>query len=800
MSAVEMGGTKMSCMKWVGIMAAAGVFALGGGGAVCAKTVLQEDFRSAPTGGRDGQIVKSGGKFLWKGAGGNSTVERGGYRIYDIQGLNPAAGTVEMDITRAGSQESETLFSFGDQQGHQLLGLNIRWESPAHDGGTYGPMIVTSGMNAIFLQKALGDFGVPYRYNGLFLKRGVSKGQTFHFAFSWGPAGPKVFIDGKQLDAETDNEAELAAAVAKTRKFLIGGRISGPQRKDVWDTPSSLISNVQVHDVQLRVADLATPFTTGVAIDSVSHDAFKVAGFSGKLIAGNTVTVGVNGTPGAAASFDIAQYPDNSGTVALDWRGWGVYLEEKSSFESGEVDLSDVVRYNVYSSLKPFPAITAEMAPVATLEVGEQTYKVEGLEPDIPYYLAVVAEMRDGSFEKVIWPVAGLPAAEVGPGVYQGGFTATYADRIPRGVVVARLSRGEDVVTLASENLVVVDPALTVTVTSSEDVLKADEKSKALISVKVTDANGNAVQGRKIRFLLATTSQYTGVVGGGAFGEQVGGAMQESTWGETDFFGNLTATYVAGFAAKTAIIVARDMSSNSTGAAYIKTYIQASAQIELLPVDTSAAMAQGYQITVTSSDDWLTADGKSQARITAKVTLGGEPVKGHAVSFSLSSNNGSIRTVSGTTGADGVARAVYTAGKKIGLVLVTATDTTVDISGSVQIELRSDAPAKIAIKIDPEKIPADGRSRADITVTVTDINDNPNDNVEVEYAVTGGSGQIRDDKGMTNRRGESTNVFSAGRTAGTATISITVQSTVPTAEELVAARGMALAVPHYSFR
>ena len=51
-----------------------------------------------------------------------------------------------------------------------------------------------------------------------------------------------------------------------------------------------------------------------------------------------------------------------------------------------------------------------------------------------------------------------------------------------------------------------------------------------------------------------------------AFKEQVGGTLNENSWGETDLFGKLTATYVAGFAAKTAIIVARDMTSNDTGA------------------------------------------------------------------------------------------------------------------------------------------------------------------------------------------------------------------------------------------
>ena len=344
---------------------------------------------------------------------------------------------------------------------------------------------------------------------------------------------------------------------------------------------------------------------------------------------------------------------------------------------------------------------------------------------------------------------------ETAPGVYAGSYQAGWQDRYPRAVVVGRLENGGAAATSPDTKPLAIDPGLTIAVAAEPSELKADEVSRAKVSVTVTDANGNAVSGHKMKFLLATTSQYTGVVGGGDFTDQVGGKITEDRWLETDLFGKVEVTYVAGFAAKTAIIVARDMLSNSTGAGWVKTYIKATAQLELEPVQESAAMDAGYEITVTSSDEWLTADGKSQARITARVTLGGQPVEGHKVDFSVSSGTGSIRTVKDTTDKNGEARAVYTAGKKIGIVLITATDTTVGISGTVSIELRSDAPAKIVIKLDPDKLPADGRSRAELSVLVTDINDNPNDNTEVEYLISSGGGSLRDDKGLTDKNGES---------------------------------------------
>jgi hypothetical protein len=210
-------------------------------------------------------------------------------------------------------------------------------------------------------------------------------------------------------------------------------------------------------------------------------------------------------------------------------------------------------------------------------------------------------------------------------------------------------------------------------------------------------------------------------------------------------------------------------------------------------------MDAGYEIKVTSSDEWLTADGKSQAKITARVTMNGKAVEGHTVSFSVTPGMGSVRTVKDTTDKNGDARAVYTAGKKIGIAVVTATDTAVDISGTVSIELRSDAPAKIAVKVDPEKIPADGRAHADISVTVTDINDNPNENTEVEYSIVEGSGSLENEKGLTDKKGENSVEYRAGKTPGKVSFEITVRSTVPTVEELTKARNLALAVTDHDF-
>jgi hypothetical protein len=572
-------------------------------------------------------------------------------------------------------------------------------------------------------------------------------------------------------------------------------------RDQALKRPRSLLRNALLDNFAVFVEEIPPPGRANQApvIASVDHDAARVAGFSGKLVAGDTLRVSMEGTPGASGTFSIAHYPDFDRRILLDWRGWGVYLEEKTFYEKGEVNLRDVEGYRVYVGTAPFDPLTAGLAPVQELEVGEQSHLLENLEIDTPYYAAVVAVMRDGTLRSVLAPIVDLPLVETEPGVYSGTWTAGYPDRYARAAVVGRLGSGASAATMVGTKAFAVDPALLIEVVTSPSVLKADERSTAKVTVTVTDANGNPVSRHKVKFVLATTSQYTGVVGGGAFADQVGGAVQESAFGQTDLFGRLTVTYVAGFAAKTAIIVARDMLSNDTGAGFVKSFLQATAQLELEPVAKTAAMDAGYEIVVTSSDEWLTADGRSQARITARVALAGQPVEGHKVNFAISGGTGSVRSVKDTTDKSGEARAVYTAGRTVGTVLVTATDATVGISGSVPIELRSDAPAKIAVTVDPEKLPADGSSRAEVRVLVTDINDNPNDNVEVEYLLASGSGRIRDDRGVTDRHGESASVYTAGSSAGIVTFEITVRSPVPTEAETAKARGLALSVTDFKF-
>lgn len=794
----------MSRMRWFRQIAAAGAFLLGTAVVGSAAPILQEDFSTQVPGKKGGEIVSHGGGFAYQGPGGDN-LTAGSYVEYDLPGtaFNPAQGTVELDVTRAEVEANEALFSFADEKGDRVFTFYVQWEGGMEVEAPNDILLYPMSWKPTtyyWQTPDKDDFGNAVTRNWANIRNTIGKGKTVHIAMTWDAAGFDIFVDGKRPGGSSNKTAHLGQVLGAARKFLVGAEVSAKIPGGAWTMTRSLLTNVQLHDRVLAPTELAQAIAPkGLHVFGLEHNAATVAGFSGKLVAGNVIDVTLTGSPGAAASFDVVHYPDVSSNIQIDWRGWGVYLENKVFFDEGEVNLRDVDGYEVYASQAPFDAAAPGMEPLAKLEVGEQQYTIETPEVDKPYYVAVIALMRDGTKRPVIAPISNQPLVESAPGVYTGSYQVGWTDRYPRAVAIGRLTSGAGAAVLADPTTFTMDPSLTIAVATSPSELKADEKSQSQITVTVTDVNGNPVPEHEVKFLLFTTSQYTGIVGGGAFAEQVGATVKETSFGKTDLFGKLTATYVAGFAAKTAVIVARDMLSNDTGAAWVKTFITATAQLELEPVGVTAAMAQGYEIVVTSSDEWLTADGKSTARISAHVTLGGEAVPGHTVAFSVASGTGSIRVVADTTDKSGEARAVYTAGKKIGMVLITATDVTAGISGSVQIELRSDAPAKIGITLNPEKLPADGRSRSDLTVLVTDINDNPNDGVEVEYAIVEGGGDVLDDKSVTDRNGETETQYVAGRTPGRVSIEITVRSTVPTPEEIAKVRDMALAVTDYKF-
>jgi biotin carboxyl carrier protein len=159
-------------------------------------------------------------------------------------------------------------------------------------------------------------------------------------------------------------------------------------------------------------------------------------------------------------------------------------------------------------------------------------------------------------------------------------------------------------------------------------------------------------------------------------------------------------------------------------------------------------------------------------------------MEGERVSFSVAGANGTIKLLSGITDKTGLAEAEYRAGTVAGFVTITAEAPDYAVSRSGQIELRSDAPAKIGLVASVIVLPADGNSTSDIIATVADINGNPNKKTPVLFSLIEGAGSINPSEIATDDEGIAKATYTAGRTAGQAIIEARHTSRAPNETEL----------------
>ncbi|GAB4255453.1 MAG: hypothetical protein Kow0092_00570 [Deferrisomatales bacterium] len=434
--------------------------------------------------------------------------------------------------------------------------------------------------------------------------------------------------------------------------------------------------------------------TTPPTITAARHDGWKVAGFSGKLVAGDVLTVTVEGEPEGYGSFDI-------------------------------------------------PGV-----------------------------------------------VEAVPLAETAPGVYEGSYTVGWEDEGEDRPVVARLvDEAGNETTVSAGRPVSFDTRVRLAVTARDALLPADRRAATRLVVEATDANGDGVAGHELALTLSTTEEYTGVVGGGRLEDREARLEDaddlEVKWdGVTDDFGKVTATYTAGFAAKTALLVAKDLTTGDVGAGWLHTYVASTVAIELVPRAARGA-ADRATLRLTAEPAKLTADGRSTSRVRAWLAdLSGRPIEGARIAFALAGDNGRLKVLDAVTDDRGVAEAAYRAGTAIGTVTVTAAAAEYGVTASVGIVLMSDAPAKIDLVAEAKKLPADGRSTAALSVRVTDVHDNPNQEVPVTFAVLRGEGSVSEREILTDRNGEGRVTFTAGHKPGLAVVEARHTSRPPTEEEL----------------
>ena len=630
---------------------------------------------------------------------------------YPVNLGSAGQGIISFDLMKIEGDfyDDRTVFALLDQDEKPLFEMEVTWSA------IFGPDIPV----AHFGGRAFYGAGLSMWSPWIALDKKVEPGQWVHFDVVWNDADERylLFVDNRlqnpnsdyldhrtgQVQADPRLEA-IAESIARGEapnffagKFADISQRVATLRLGIHTVPSnpgigtSPLANAVLDNFSIRVGRMKL-------ISSVSHNASSAAGFSGKLVAGETVTVTLTAEPGGTATFDLGD------------RITGVSMAED----------------------------------------------------------------------------------QAEPGTYRGTYTVKPGDHVESGTVTGRLVGrvGLPAVPVAAARTIDIDGRVHFNVGTSSDLILADENSRAGITVVATDANGAPVRKHPLKLTMSTTDEYTGILGGGTFSDLVGGEMNVNWGGVTDSFGEVTAQYQSGFAAKTILVSAKDMVSGDVGVGYIRSYIIGSVDV-LVRRPQAKALGLAGSMEVTVSRNWLTADGHSRSRVAVVVRdQFGDPVSGEQIRFNLLGDNGSIREVRSRTDSDGRAYADYIAGKVIGEVQVEVRDVTGGHVAVVSIELRSDAPAEAALTADPGEVFTGDKTGSVITAKVTDANGNPNFNTDVLFEIATGGGTMSAGSAVTGEKDGIASVnFLPGGEPGLSTIKATIMSRMPTAEEIAAAEG-----------
>ncbi|HDL52719.1 MAG TPA: hypothetical protein ENH32_01945 [Proteobacteria bacterium] len=638
-------------------------------------------------------------------------------------------GVISFDLQRkpVGIPELRSVFALKDSSGENLFLFQVAW-SPLFNPKR--PMVHLKGSS--FYELGLGLWS-PW----ILLDSEVQAGQWIHVDLIWDDTVRRydLFVDGRPQDTVLKFFNHIVGKIQpdprlginrEKAKFGLPPRFTVHPFSDILSRAvkvrlgintvpndpgfgTSPLANAVIDNFTIRVNDVT-------AIDSITHDAFAVAGMSGYLVAGDTVTVVEKADPGGKASFDIVRPASTSG-----------------------------------GKTNPEKVIVSDIA--MTESVGN-------------------------------------------PGTYVGAYTVKPGDHVEDGRVVGHFvdNLGFDTTPLTAVKPISIDGTVHLAVNPSNDLIPADESSRSGLTIVASDANGKHVRDHSLKLTMSTTDEYTGTVGGGTFEDNVGGKMEVDWRGVTDSFGEVTAQYVSGFAAKTILVSAKDMTTGDVGVGYIRAYIDGTVDI-VVKRPFAVAQAISGSMEVSASRSWLTADGRSRSRITAVVKdASGHPVEGDNVSFNLMGDNdgirrGSIRVVRSRTDSRGRATADYIAGTVMGQVQIEVRDMTSGLVSMIAIELRPDAPAEISLTADPGEVYIGGKGSA-VTAKVTDVNGNPNADTDVLFEVIRGEGSVSAPADVTDgKNGVASVTFLPGKSPGVSTIKGTVISRPATDKEIAVAKG-----------
>jgi hypothetical protein len=582
--------------------------------------------------------------------------------------------------------------------------------------------------------------------------------------------------------------------------------------RDLAFVDRAVIPGLAYHYAIVAVDKAGNPSAPGpdVSTNAVAGDGPRISGvtiapFGKPVRPGEAVTVTLTGASGGRASVDLGAL---AAGLALPEQGksgtyTGSYTVKAEDVGATLAKVQTIAHLadDFGGSVVAGPELGVvgrdtlnDHTPPALTAVAHDGFRVAGLSGKLVAgdVVTVTAQGEAGGtgWFEIVGVAKDLPMVEKSPGTYTGTFAVRFGDAGTAATVTAHLADAAgNEATLQAEKTLAFDARVRLAVEAADKLLPADRTSKTRLTAKASDANGKAISKHELVLTLSTTEEYTGVVGGGIMAGQQATMDDvddvEVKWGGvTDNFGEVRADYTAGFAAKTALVIAKDLTTGDVGAGWLNTYVASTVAIELTP-RAQKGVEDRAVLRMEADPAKLTADGRSTSRIKVWLSdLSGKALPGATVSFGLGNANGRLKVLRSTTNAKGVAEAEYRAGTAIGTVTVTASAAEYGVTGSVQITLMSDAPAKIDLVASAGRLVANGSDAATLSVAVTDIHDNPNHEVPVTFAMLKGAGKLSAASLLTDRNGEGAVTFTAGTQPGVVTIEARHTSRAPTEAEL----------------
>ncbi|MBI4651481.1 tetratricopeptide repeat protein [Candidatus Desantisbacteria bacterium] len=638
---------------------------------------------------------------------------------------------------------------------------------------------------------------------------------------------------GKSDDAEyykiyRYNEPITEQNISKA--FVIAKHLSNDTLyyKDRTATPGQVVYYTTVGSDLAENEAVVSSCEIKVAADSYPPNIAKVVedtlGIPQK--AGNRIQVVLYGEPSCIALFDVGSkitgVPMNE--VLIGSVHTGTYSGSYVIKEDDDVDNIPVLAhlrdaFGNESILKTETGITIKTHSTDTTppEITKIFHNSKGIvlveNPEEGVLTVTMEGEPDGiAFFDIGTMVRGIKLYQTETkGVYEGSYKVVKGDNIGNAKITGYLSDASgNVSTKICDDPVTIDTSVRINVQKEPAIefLTADSTSTVGIVAIVNDAHNKPITGRKIEFSLI--SNYGTVTTVNSI---------------TDKDGKAKGQYQAGMVVQTAYICAEDVETGAAGITYIKMTKSTECQITLRSMQRRFRTSNGiYYIDMDAHPERITADGASVSIITATIRKIGESgklgpkkseetptnintderIKGEKVKFTITSHPddspGSLRihpkyldvVADGSiTDDNGEAKAIYTAGTKIGLTIIHAVaplspDKGEPIAEMVGILLIAGEVRYLTIIAKPALLDADGKSTSNITVKAEDSFNNPCRDINVSIEIipplpeagkigVQGSGQ----QYTTNETGEAVAVYTAGIVPGKVTIRATVSSNTP---------------------